>query len=176
MTISMLARRTGVSRTSLLYYESQGLLRTPPRTAGNYRAYGVRDLQRVQQIRQHRKLGLSLSEIRDVLDRAGAGAVPVLERRLAAIDAEIARLREHQRAIVRLLQQSRSFRRVQMMTKDKWVGIMKASGFSEQQMHRWHAEFEKGAPEEHQEFLEFLRIAPDEIARIRNASAEKAPR
>ena len=60
------------------------------------------------------------------------------------------------------------------MTKDKWVGIMKASGFSEQQMHRWHAEFEKGAPAEHQEFLEFLRIAPDEIARIRRASAESA--
>jgi hypothetical protein len=58
-----------------------------------------------------------------------------------------------------------------MMTKDKWVAIMRAAGFSEDQMHRWHAEFEKGAPEEHQEFLEYLRIDRDEIARIRKASA-----
>ena len=171
MTVSALARRAGVSRTTLLYYESQGLLRKPPRTTGNYRAYGERDLLRVQQIRQHRKLGLSVPEIRTLLDRSAAGAVPILERRLVAIDAEVEHLREHQRAILRLLQRSRSFRRRQMMTKDKWVGIMKAAGFSEDQMHRWHAEFEKGAPQEHQEFLEYLRIDRDEIARIRKASA-----
>jgi hypothetical protein len=63
-----------------------------------------------------------------------------------------------------------------MMSKDKWVGIMKAAGFSEQQMHRWHSEFEKGAPAEHQEFLEFRHIAPDEIARIRKAGADTATR
>ena len=47
-----------------------------------------------------------------------------------------------------------------MITKEKWVSIMKACGLSEEQMHRWHAEFERSAPEEHQEFLEFLHIPP----------------
>ena len=46
-----------------------------------------------------------------------------------------------------------------MVTKDKWVAIMKAAGFNEDDMHRWHAEFEKSAPDEHQEFLEFLQAA-----------------
>ena len=45
-----------------------------------------------------------------------------------------------------------------MITKDKWVAIMRAAGFTEDDMQRWHKEFEKAAPAEHQEFLEFLHI------------------
>jgi hypothetical protein len=54
-----------------------------------------------------------------------------------------------------------------MVTKEKWTAIMKAAGFSDEDMHRWHAEFEKSAPDEHQEFLEFLHIPSDELSRIR---------
>lgn len=169
MTVTALARRCGLSRTALLYYEAEGLLRKPPRTMGNYRAYTEQDLSRVQQIGLYRKLGLSVRDIRTVLDRTDGAAASILERRLVAIDAEVENLREHQRAILRLLQKSRSFRRPRM-TKDMWVGIMKAAGFSADDMHRWHTEFEKNAPQDHQQFLEFLHIGPDEITRIRDAS------
>ena len=57
-----------------------------------------------------------------------------------------------------------------MVTKEKWVAIMKAAGFSEDDMRRWHAEFEKSAPSEHQEFLEFLHIPTAEITKIRDWS------
>ena len=57
-----------------------------------------------------------------------------------------------------------------MITKDKWVSIMRAAGFDEAAMTRWHREFEKAAPAEHQEFLEFLHIPADEIAKIRDRS------
>ena len=170
LTISTLARSCGLSRSTLLYYESLGLLRQPPRTGGNYRAYTIRDLRRVQQIGVYRKVGLSLSAIRAVLDQSGGDAGAILERRLVAIDAEIDTLRGHQRAILRLLEQSRSFRRNQMITKDKWVAIMRAAGFSEDAMNRWHVEFEKAAPAEHQEFLAFLHIPTDQIASIREWS------
>ena len=60
-----------------------------------------------------------------------------------------------------------------MVTKQKWVEIMRAAGFSEEQMHRWHREFEKAAPAEHQEFLEFLHIQPGEVKQIREWSAGK---
>ena len=50
-----------------------------------------------------------------------------------------------------------------MVTKEKWTSIMRAAGFSEEDMRRWHKEFEKSAPQEHQEFLEFLHIPPAEI-------------
>jgi DNA-binding transcriptional MerR regulator len=170
MTVSTLARQCGLSRSTLLYYESIGLLRRPPRTGGNYRAYAEPDLVRLRQIGVYRKVGLGLAAIRTVLDQRGGGASAILERRLVDIDAEIEALRGHQRAILRLLQRSRGFRRKEMITKDKWVAIMRGAGFTEPDMHRWHQEFETAAPEEHQEFLEFLHIPADEIKLIRKAS------
>ena len=170
MTVTALASRCGVSRSTLLHYEALGLLRRPPRTAGNYRAYGDQDLARVQQIGVYRKVGLGLDAIRAVLNRPEGDAAGVLQRRLVEIDAEIETLRGHQRAILRLLQQSHSFRRHQLITKDKFVAIMRAAGFTEDEMQRWHREFEKAAPAEHQEFLEFLHIPAEEIARIREWS------
>jgi DNA-binding transcriptional MerR regulator len=170
MTVTALATQCGVSRSTLLHYESLGLLRRPPRTAGNYRAYGEQDVARVRRIGVYRKVGLGLSAIRSLLDRPGSDAAGILQRRLVEIDAEIEALRGHQRAILRLLQQSHGFRRDHMITKDKFVSIMRAAGFTEDEMHRWHREFEKAAPAEHQEFLEFLHIPADEIAKIRDWS------
>ena len=54
-----------------------------------------------------------------------------------------------------------------MITKDKWVSIMRASGFTEADMRRWHTEFERLAPEEHREFLQFLHIPANELEGIR---------
>jgi hypothetical protein len=85
------------------------------------------------------------------------------------MDSEVKTLRAHQAAILKLLR-NRSFRRAKMITKEKWVGIMKACGLSDEQMHRWHSEFERSAPEEHQGFLEFLHIPAAEIKGIREQS------
>jgi len=174
MTVSALARRCGLSRSTLLYYEAHGLLRRPQRTPGNYRAYGEADLRRLEQIGRYRKLGLAVPEIAALLGGKDEGARAILERRLAAIDAEIEALRGHQRAILGLLQRTRRLRRDEMITKDKWVEIMRAAGLTEADMHRWHTEFEKEAPAEHQEFLEFLQIPKDEITKIRDFSRKGA--
>lgn len=56
------------------------------------------------------------------------------------------------------------------MTKEKWVAIMKAAGFTEDDMTRWHREFERAAPDDHQEFLNYLHITPEEIRHIRDWS------
>jgi DNA-binding transcriptional MerR regulator len=167
MTVTALAKRCGVSRSTLLHYESLGLLRRPPRTAGNYRAYGEQDVARVQQIGVYRKVGLGLGAIRAALSRPDGDAAAILQRRLVDIGAEIETLRGHQRAILRLLQRSHTLTRYQMLTKDKLVSIMRAAGLTEDDMRKFHQEFEKAAPTEHQEFLEFLHISADEIAKIR---------
>jgi hypothetical protein len=51
---------------------------------------------------------------------------------------------------------------------------MRAAGFDEEAGNRWHAEFERLAPQEHQEFLEYLHIPEAEIARIREGSKQEA--
>ena len=168
-TVTKLARGAGLSRTALLYYESIGLMRKPVRTRGNYRSYGERDLARLLEIRAYRDAGLRLADIRAILGHPTGDAAAVLQRRLMELDGEIGTLREHQAAIVKLLSH-RGLRRAEMITKQKWVSIMKACGLSEEQMHRWHTEFERSAPEEHQEFLEFLHIPAAEIKTIREQS------
>lgn len=173
-TVTQLARSCGLSRGTLLYYESIGLLKPPPRSAGNYRRYGSKDAERLRQICMYRDAGLKLRDIGAILDRAGNGASSILKRRLGELSAEIEGLREHQRAILRLLRSETNFRSQKVITKDKWVAIMKAAGFQEAEMQRWHTEFERSAPEEHQEFLEFLHIPGKEIETIRAWSRKGA--
>jgi DNA-binding transcriptional MerR regulator len=169
LTVTKLAQRCGLSRTAVLYYESIGLMRPPQRSNGNYRCCGEADMQRLLQIRAYRDAGLQLEDIRVILDRPGGNAFGVLKRRLLELDAEIETLRAHQQAILKLLQH-KTLRRAKMITKQKWISIMKACGFNSEQMHRWHSEFERLAPEEHQEFLEFLHISADKIRTIREQS------
>jgi DNA-binding transcriptional MerR regulator len=169
LTVTKLARRCGLSRSTLLYYESVGLMRPPVRSMGNYRCYSETDLARLQQICVYRDAGLKLEDIRALLGGPQSDAAAVLKRRLAELNVEIETLRTHQRSILALLQ-NRALRRTKVITKDKWVEIMHASGFTEDQMHRWHQQFEHSAPGEHQEFLEFLHIPTEEIKKIREWS------
>lgn len=167
-TVSKLARRCGLSRSTLLYYERAGLLAPAARSGANYRSYSEKDLRRLEQICVYRSAGLKLADIRAILGRPESGASAVLKRRLAELNAEIDALRGHQRAILKLL--NTNLGRTKVITKEKWISVMKASGFTEADMNRWHAEFERSAPEEHQEFLEFLHIPEAEIRQIREWS------
>ena len=171
LTITKLARACGLSRTTVLYYESLGLVKTARRSDGNYRMYSEADLARLRQVCAYRDAGLKLSDIGSILDRPRGDAAGVLQRRLLEIGREVETLRQHQRSIARLMEGTTRLRRNRMVTKQKWVEIMRAAGFSEEQMRRWHREFEKSAPAEHQEFLEFLHIPAAEVKHIREWAA-----
>jgi DNA-binding transcriptional MerR regulator len=172
LTVSQLAKLCGLSRTTLLYYESIGLLPPASRSESNYRRYTTEQLERLQSICAYRDAGLRLSDIRQILDESSNEATTVLKRRLLELDREIETLREHQNAILRLLQAGDGAWRTLDMTKEKWVSIMHAAGFKEEDMRRWHKQFEQQAPEEHQQFLEYLQIPADEIGKIREWSRE----
>jgi len=170
LSVSQIANRFGLSRTTILYYESCGLLKPGHRTSANYRLYGEKEARVLEQICLYRSVGLSVSSIRAMLANPETDVVALLRRRLQELDSDIGRLRKHQRVILRLLQTKNILRRTKNMTKDKWVSIMKAAGFSEDDMRRWHREFEKAAPEDHNEFLAYLHIPAAEITSIREWS------
>jgi len=175
LSVTQLARACSLSRTTVLYYESLGLLPAPPRSKGNYRQFGDRHLSCLRQICSYRSAGLKLADIRTLLgEPKRAEATSVLKRRLTEIGVEIERLKEHQRAILRLLEHRTTFVRRRDMNKEKWIAIMKAAGFAEDDMRKWHKEFERAAPEDHREFLEYLKIPKTEIAQIRAWSREAA--
>lgn len=174
LTVTKLAKSCGLSRSTVLYYESIGLVRASSRSVANYRRYSEKDVARLRQICLYRDAGLKLTDIRSLLDRPENDPSSVLKRRLVEINHEIERLRDQQREILRLLRAKSTLWRAKIMQKDKWVAIMRAAGFNEADMHRWHAEFEKADPAEHQQFLEYLHIPPDEITKIREWSRKHA--
>src|SRR5581483_7797280 len=69
MQIGEVAERTGLTQRTLRYYEAIGLLPPATRMEGGFRLYSERDLRRLEQIVQlKRLLGFSLAEIRQIVD------------------------------------------------------------------------------------------------------------
>jgi DNA-binding transcriptional MerR regulator len=87
-----------VAPDTIRYYERAGLLPAPERTAAGYRSYDAGAVERLRFIRGAQRLGLRLADIRDLLEVRDTGTCPcepaegLLRRRMAEIDAEIARL------------------------------------------------------------------------------------
>jgi DNA-binding transcriptional MerR regulator len=174
ITISTLAKRSGLSRTALLYYDRLGLLKPFRRNRSGYRLYSSSEANRLEQICLYRKMGIPLREMKKLLDVPGNNVlVEILQRRLHVLDHEISDLRKQQRSIWALLKQKPLQQGEQMIGKERWIEIMHAAGFKDQDMHNWHIQFERMEPEAHQEFLESLCIPKDEVTKIREWSRER---
>lgn len=65
-TISELAREFGLTPRAIRFYEDKGLV--APTRIGQNRLFNARDRVRLSLIVQGKKVGFSLSEIRDILD------------------------------------------------------------------------------------------------------------
>jgi len=171
-TIGKLARKHGLSRSTLLYYDSIGLLRPRGRSEAGYRRYSEDDERTLEKICQLRETGLSLIDIKGLLRSKGLDTASALEARLIQINREIQDLRAQQSVIVHLLKKPSLLKRGRTLTKETWVAVLKSAGLDEAGMHRWHQAFENHFPEGHQDFLESLSISSREITRIRKWSKE----
>jgi DNA-binding transcriptional MerR regulator len=91
-SISELAREFDVTPRAIRFYEDQGLL--APRRDGQRRIYSPRDRTRLKLTLRGKRLGLTLSEIRDLIDmyEPGRDERPQLERFLAVLEAHKAAL------------------------------------------------------------------------------------
>ncbi|OZG72998.1 MerR family transcriptional regulator [Hahella sp. CCB-MM4] len=168
LTVTQLANKYRISRATVLYYERAGLLKPTVRSDNGYRWYGKKEAERLESILAYRSYGVPVAQIQALLDREGSRAQEdILRDQFNHLEAEIRKLRQQQKAIVALLQQPDLMGKPSV-TKQRWVEIMQAAGFDEEDMIQWHRQFEKMEPEEHQKFLESLGIDTDEIRRIRN--------
>jgi len=169
-TIGQVAKKYSLSRSTLIYYDSIGLLTPSGRSASNYRLYSAADLQKMDKISLFRQAGLSLNAITLLLNRKGDGLNSTLEHRLSAINNEIQGLRNQQQVILKILQSKAPVKDSRVMSKKIWVSILQAAGLDEAGMNKWHIEFERTSPEAHQDFLESIGIAKAEIILIREWS------
>ena len=111
MRIGELATKAGVDVQTVRYYEREGLIEAPSRTASGYRAYGPAHLERLNFVRHCRSLEMPLAEIRrlttlstdrgvscDQVDalvqshlervRAKLGALQALEKQLSTLRSQ----------------------------------------------------------------------------------------
>ena len=84
--ISELAKKVGLSRTALLYYEKQSLI-SGRRLENGYRVYSDKDVQRVRLIQQLQAGGLTLQECKICLEAKVDRQL--LQNRLKSLDEEI---------------------------------------------------------------------------------------
>lgn len=66
-TIGFVAKSAKVTVDTVRYYEREGLLSKPSRTASGYRLYTEVDVERLQFIRQAKALGFTLQDITELL-------------------------------------------------------------------------------------------------------------
>ena len=103
--IGHLASRIGVQPEAIRYYERRGLLPRPRRGPNGYRIYTAEHLERVEFIKKAQTLGLSLEEIREVMELKFSGTSPcqhvrdLLREKLSAVDQQIVRLRAFRREL-----------------------------------------------------------------------------
>jgi DNA-binding transcriptional MerR regulator len=167
-TVTQLARKFSISRATILYYEREGLLMPASRSDNGYRWYGDSEIERLEAIVSYRSCGIPVANIGDLLDRKeGMSQFQILRDHLNELGKEINLLKKQQKAIVSLLQEPKLLEE-NMVTKERWVEIMKAAGFDEDAMRTWHQKFEEMEPDEHQKFLESLGIHAEEIEQIRS--------
>ena len=86
-SISELAREFDVTPRAIRFYEAEGLL--APRREGQRRVYTPRDRTRLKLTLRGKRLGLTLSEIRELIDmyEPGRDERPQLERFLAVLES-----------------------------------------------------------------------------------------
>ena len=92
MTVTELARETGVTARAIRFYESKGLLH--PQRAGTTRIYTHRERGRLQLILRGKRLGFSLTDIGDYLNLYDADPTQQdqIMLLLAKVDARIKEL------------------------------------------------------------------------------------
>lgn len=112
MRIGELAERVGVNPRTIRYYEGIGLLPDPERLPSGYREYTDDDVDRLGFIRTAQRLGLSLSEISEIMgfreraERPCDYVLGVLDRQVADLDRRMVEMADLRRELTALKEQA----------------------------------------------------------------------
>ncbi len=109
LKVGEVAKRAAVNLQTIHFYEREGLLPKPPRTASNYRMYSEDAVRRVRFIKRAQELGFTLKEIKELLSLRAATGTRCAEVRQQAkaklrnINEKIGTLQGMRRALTRLI-------------------------------------------------------------------------
>jgi len=98
MLIGELADAVGVPTRTVRFYERRGLLPKPQRAANGYRVYDDATLARLRFIRSTQAAGLTLAEIRSIIEIRDGGAAPCAHVD-ALLDIKLTEVRRRQQQL-----------------------------------------------------------------------------
>ena len=105
LKIGEVSKRSGIGIEALRFYERMGLLGRPTRTNSGYRLYNPEIIERLGFIKKAQVLGLSLSEIAQIISEKAAGQSPcghvreIVRKRLEELDQRMAEMRRYRREL-----------------------------------------------------------------------------
>jgi MerR family mercuric resistance operon transcriptional regulator len=105
LQIGAVASRSGLSVDTVRFYEKQGLVTKPRRSAGGFRLYTESVLERLSFVTRAQALGFSLGEIRELLLLRDAGGETcshvhdLIAQKLLTVQAKMAELRKLERQL-----------------------------------------------------------------------------
>src|SRR5476651_171857 len=131
-TVKQAAKLSGVSVRTLHHYDEIGLLKPAHLGENRYRYYGREELLRLQQILFHREFGMSLEQVRALLDDPGFDRIEALRAHRHKLESEAERFRHLIRTIDRTIADING--ELQMSDKQMY------EGFSREKQAQWEKE------------------------------------
>ena len=119
MKIKQVEELVGITSKNIRFYESQGLL-IPERAENGYREYRQKNIDTLKKIKLLRKLGVSVDEIKSVLDES-VSLEECLERHIDILEKERENLANMQQLTDAILQRKCT---VNTLETDEWLEEM----------------------------------------------------
>ena len=98
-TVGEVSTLLGVSVSALHHWDETGLVRPSQRSDAGYRLYSETGIMRIQQVLVYRQTGMSLADIKTVLDDPKADAVAHLRRQRDLLQGQVSHLQHMLRSI-----------------------------------------------------------------------------
>ena len=119
MKIKQVEELVGITSKNIRFYENQGLL-TPERAENGYREYHEQNIEALKKIKLLRKLGISVEEIRAVLNHSRS-LEDCMEKHLTFLEKERENLSNMQRLSDAILQKRDS---IDTLNTNEWLDEM----------------------------------------------------
>ncbi|WP_022867387.1 MerR family transcriptional regulator [Schaalia vaccimaxillae] len=114
LTVGAVANLVGVSIRTLHHWDAIGLVHASGRTWSGYRLYTSEDVGRVHQVLVYRETGMTLSQIRTVLDDPDVDSIDHLLSQRNLLTQRISHLHRMVRAVDRMLTEHQEGRSISM--------------------------------------------------------------
>lgn len=154
MNISEIEKLTGIPKQTIRFYEKEGLI-NPKRNSGNqYREYDDQDIKQLKQIYVLRKVGLSVLEIRQVLNQEITMGEAINARR-----TELLEEKEEQEKLLKLCDDLK-IQSLEYMDADQYIEKIQEEKKTKKGLRQLYEEYKQiYKAEEKKEFM----IMPDQM-------------